>query len=154
MTSSWEAAILGPVVYGSLFWEIHCHSSYSVAVRPAHMHATSQYVPYCCHWPIFLIIYPEWPERQGGCLACWWLQGRFPAEAALIYTMHEGAQGLLSMRVGVGSVNCISPEWPHRLGGCLACWRLHGRYPVEAALFILCTKALRGYCPWGCGSYQ
>ena len=28
------------------------------------------------------------------------LQGRFPTEVALIYTMHEGAQGVLPMRVG------------------------------------------------------
>ena len=34
---------------------------------------------------------PEWSHRQGGCLACWRLQDRFSAEAALIYIMHEGA---------------------------------------------------------------
>ena len=35
----------------------------------------------------------EWPHRQGGCLAYWRSHGRFPAEAALIYTMHEALRG-------------------------------------------------------------
>ena len=31
--------------------------------------------------------YPEWLHRQGGCLASEGCRGRFPADAALIYTM-------------------------------------------------------------------
>ena len=38
-------------------------------------------------------VYPEWPHRQGGCFECWRLQGRSPAEATQIYTMHEALKG-------------------------------------------------------------
>ena len=43
-----------------------------------------------------LYSYPEWPHRQGGCLACRRLQGRFPAEASPINTMHEVLRGYCS----------------------------------------------------------
>ena len=44
-------------------------------------------------WILISIYYPEWQHRQGGCIACWRLKGRFPAEAAPIYTGHEALSG-------------------------------------------------------------
>ena len=48
--------------------------------------------------------YPEWPYRQDGYLACWRLQDRFPAETALIYTMHEAFRGYCPWGLGVRPV--------------------------------------------------
>ena len=48
----------------------------------------------------------------------------------------------------------LYPEWPHNQGGCLACWRLLGRFSAESALIYTMHKALRGYCSWGCGCDQ
>ena len=60
---------------------------------------------------ITLSSYPEWPHRQGGCLACWRLQGR-KIESWLWLSCTDlyfalGAQGVLPMRVGVRPVNWI-----------------------------------------------
>ena len=49
-------------------------------------------------------IYPEWPHRQGGCLACWRLQGckiesRLRLSCTDLYKA-LGAQVVLPMRVG------------------------------------------------------
>ena len=51
-------------------------------------------------------LYPEWPHRQGGCLACWRLQDQIPAVAKLHRfklrmrgsggTAHEGGGGATS----------------------------------------------------------
>ena len=47
------------------------------------------------------------------------LQGRLPAEAALIYTMHEGAQGSLPMRVGGATSQLDLPSLtPLSVAGC------------------------------------
>ena len=40
-----------------------------------------------------------------GCLVCWRLQGRFPAEAAKIYTMHEEHRGTFHEGEGVRQVS-------------------------------------------------
>ena len=37
--------------------------------------------------------YPEWPHRQGGCLACCGCTFGSRAEVALIYTTHEALRG-------------------------------------------------------------
>ena len=52
---------------------------------------------------IIIISYPEWPHRQGGCLACWRLQDRIPAVAEL-------HQFILWMRLSGGTA--------HEGGGC------------------------------------
>ena len=66
-----------------------------------------------CQHP-FLILYrnSELPHRQGGCLAFWRLQNRFPAEEALIYTMHEAVRG--TAHEGGGEISqldlpCLTP---------------------------------------------
>ena len=62
-------------------------------------------------------LYPEWPHRQGGCLACWRLQrctfdpGR--GWAAPIYTMHEALRGYCPCGWGVRPVNWIYRLWRH-----------------------------------------
>ena len=52
-------------------------------------------------------------NRQGGCLACWRLQDRFPAEAALIYTKHEVLRWYCLWGLGVLPVNWIHRLWRH-----------------------------------------
>ena len=54
--------------------------------------------------------YAGWPHRHGGWLACWRLEDRFPAKATLIYTMHEGVQGVLPMRVGGATSQLYLPS--------------------------------------------
>ena len=45
-------------------------------------------------------LYPEWPHGQGGCLECGRLRGRFSAEAAQIYTVHEPLRGYTAYEDG------------------------------------------------------
>ena len=71
-------------------------------------------VSHCKRCTVLQCSSPECQHRKGGCLACWRLQGRYSAEAALIYTMHgRGSQGVLPMRVGVRPVNRIHRLWRH-----------------------------------------
>ena len=42
---------------------------------------------------LLLTLYPEWPHRQGGCLACWNRCSLSWAETAPIYTMLEALGG-------------------------------------------------------------
>ena len=56
---------------------------------------------------------PEWTHRQGGCLACWRLQGRFSAESSLIYIMHESLRGYCPCVWGVRPINWIYRLWRH-----------------------------------------
>ena len=56
-------------------------------------------------------------------------------------------------------ISCISnlyPEWPHRQGGCLACWSCKIDSPVELRLhrFILCTRRSGGTAYEGGGCDQ
>ena len=51
--------------------------------------------------------------------------------------------------IGFGSTRVSTmrlPKWPHRQGGCRACWRLQDRIPAVAELhrFILCTRRSGG----------
>ena len=57
--------------------------------------------------------YPEWPHRQGGCLACCGCTFGFRAEVALIYTMHEALRGYCPWGWGVRPVNWIYRLWRH-----------------------------------------
>ena len=45
------------------------------------------------HIMVFYHLYPEWPHRQGGCLACCGCTFGSRAEVALLYTMHEALRG-------------------------------------------------------------
>ena len=62
-----------------------------------------------------MINYVVWPQWQGGCLPCWLLPDRFPAEAALIYTMDEGA---LHEMAGVTSQFDLLSLMPSYVAGC------------------------------------
>ena len=50
------------------------------------------------------LVYPEWPHRQGGCLACWRLQG-YNIECLAVAELHRfiyarSVQGVLPMGLG------------------------------------------------------
>ena len=50
------------------------------------------------------LLYPEWPHRQGGCLACCGCTFGSRAEVALIYSMHEALrQDLLQLQAWVST---------------------------------------------------
>ena len=55
---------------------------------------------------------PEWPHRQGGCLACCGCTFESRWGFTDLYCA-RGAQGVLPMRVGVRSVNWIYRLWRH-----------------------------------------
>ena len=57
----------------------------------------------------------HWKELSGvlGCLSCWRLQCRFPAEAAPIYTMHEALMGYCPWGWEMRPVNWIYSLWRH-----------------------------------------
>ena len=62
--------------------------------------------------------------------------------------LHNWSSTILAMSI----VNDDS-EFPDRQDGCLACWRLQGRFPLSLHCFMVCMhEALRGYCPLGGGA--
>ena len=68
---------------------------------------------------------PEWPNRQGGCFAYWWLQGLFPSEATLNnYTMHEALRRCCPWGWGVRPVNWIYRLFPWNFLN-IFLWKLH-----------------------------
>ena len=65
-----------------------------------------------CH----LQLPPEWPHRQGGCLACW--SCKIDSRLSWDWTdlnHSRGVQGVLPMRVGIRPVNWIYRLWRHCL---------------------------------------
>ena len=62
----------------------------------------------CC----VLLLYAEWPHRQGSCLACCGCTFESRSGCTDLYYA-RGAQGVLSMRVGGATVNWIYRLWRH-----------------------------------------
>ena len=76
---------------------------------------------------------PEWPHRQGCCLACWRFQCRNPAEAAPIYSRRSG--GTAHVGGGATSQLDLPSLTPLSVAGC---GRLQLRVPHNAASVDYC----------------
>ena len=75
-----------------------------------------------------------WLHRQGYCLACWGLQGWFPAEAVPIHTLHRALRGYCIWGWGVWPVNWMYHLWCY----CCGCGQLQLGVPHWATSVDYC----------------